>query len=100
MITHKGERVERWIARGRQRLIDNPGEPSLALIEIMDIPEMEDAGLARLAHLLWTEKYGCHRNDVIGVFDLFEKWLEEQEVEEGARDSVPHDPQLHEPRRG
>jgi hypothetical protein len=73
-----------WLARGRQRLTKDPGEPSLALIEIMDIPEMEDAGLARLAYLLWTGKHGCHRNDVTGVFELFEEWLDKQEIEKDA----------------
>jgi hypothetical protein len=84
MKTHRREQIVQWLVRGRQRLTDNPDEPALALMEILDIPELEEADLARLAYLLWTGKHGCHRNDVTGVFELFEEWLDEQEIEEDA----------------
>ncbi|NIV28276.1 MAG: hypothetical protein GWN58_01820 [Anaerolineae bacterium] len=78
------EHIKLCVKQCRARLEEHPDEPALALMEILDLPELEDSQLARLTYLLWTERYGCHKNDVTGVLDLLDEWLDEQEVEEDA----------------
>jgi hypothetical protein len=50
-------------------------DPSLEVFKIRDCQEIKDAGLSDLAWSLCRDSY-CHRNDVIGLLELLEEWMD------------------------
>mgnify|MGYP001618453606 CR=1 FL=1 len=70
------------IVEARRLLRDYADEAALAAYFIRDRPEVEAAGLTDLAWLLAGERYGCHRNDVLGLIELLEKHLAQSKENE------------------
>jgi len=63
----------------RKMLECNLNDPGLALTLLKYLPEIEQSGLSELCWLLESGQYGCHRNDVIGFFEFFERWLDKED---------------------
>lgn len=53
-------------------------DPSLEVFKIRDYQEIKDAGLYDLVWSLCRADSYCHRNDVIGLLDLLEEWMDAQ----------------------
>jgi hypothetical protein len=53
-------------------------DPSTAAGMLRDVPEVRKYGLWELCYDLDHATYGCHKNDVIGVIDLIEKSMENE----------------------
>ena len=51
-------------------------DPSLSVYMCRDLQIVKDANLTDLAWALCKE--GCHRNDVIGFFELLDKYIQEK----------------------
>jgi hypothetical protein len=62
----------------RDSLDRNSGDPCLALEALKYRPEIEQAGLDDLVWSLCSGRWGCSRNDVLGVFEYLQKWIDEQ----------------------
>lgn len=62
------------IDRAKERLERN--EPDIAITMLRDIPEIEPAGLSDLVWSLDSGRWGIHANDVRGVIELLERYLE------------------------
>ena len=73
----------RKLLEGARTKLEEEGnrDPSLVAFIIRDHPVIEEAGLSSLAWLLAGNQYGCHKNDVIGLLDLLEQYLDQQEAE-------------------
>ena len=67
------------LASARAALDRNKHDPGLALEYIRARPEIKASELTDLVEVLVRGEYGCHRNDIIGVFELLEEWLDKQE---------------------
>jgi len=72
--------VKAAIERARKYQDDPDGtrDPSMPLMFVIDLPELEEADLHGLAYLLWHGEWGCCKNDVTGLLDLFQKWVDGQ----------------------
>lgn len=66
----------------RECLERYPDDPALA-VEFFKY-DIEDAGLRSLAWLLAGERYGCSRNDVLGLLELLDQQQEQGEKNEGS----------------
>jgi hypothetical protein len=53
-------------------------DPELAAFIIRDYQEVKDADLFRLAYDLGCGRYNTHKNDVIGLFEYLEQYLDKQ----------------------
>jgi hypothetical protein len=53
-------------------------DPATAAYLLEGQPEVEKYGLGNLAYLLAREEYGCHKNDVIGIIELIERHMENE----------------------
>lgn len=59
-------------------------DPSMGAYLLREQPEVEKYDLSHLVWLLASNQYGCHKNDVIGVIELIEEHMEnENESQEG-----------------
>jgi hypothetical protein len=56
----------------------NSMDPSMAAYLLRCQPEVEKYDLSTLVWLLAGGEYGCHKNDVIGVIELIEKHMENE----------------------
>jgi len=65
------------IQTARGTLDRHPHDPGLAATLIKTMPALKKAGLDELAWLLAGGHYGCHRNDVLGLFEYAEAWITE-----------------------
>jgi len=75
MSETRKERVLTLIEKAKAR-VDK--EPDIAIGILYGLPEIEQAGLSELVYLLDKGDYGCHANDVKGVIELLEKYLNKQ----------------------
>jgi len=56
-------------------------DPSLAVYMCRDLQVTKDAGLTDLAWTLCNDGY-CHKNDVKGFFELLDKYIEDQVMQQ------------------
>lgn len=66
--------IREAIAHARQHL---DTDPELAAFMVRDYQETKDADLYGFAYDLGCGRYNTHKNDVIGLFEYLEKWLDE-----------------------
>ena len=79
------DRVQRIVIDARKILERNKNrnESWIAAMHIRDLPETKAAGLHKLAWLLASEEYGCCYNDVSGLLELFQKWIDDNKLAGG-----------------
>ena len=60
-----------------KQTIGNHYDPSMPVFMCRDLQIVKDAGLSDLAWALCSPNSYCHKNDVIGFFELLDKYVEE-----------------------
>ena len=70
-LAYRLQRIKEALARHGDR------DPGLVVYMMRDWPEVSMVGLDDLAWSLASGRWGCHKNDVIGLIERFEeKWSE------------------------
>lgn len=78
------EVIEAAIVRAKRYLNEYPGDPGMAVVPLRDLPETEEAELGTLAYLLESGHFGCHKNDVLGLIEFLQRWVDDNSPEQNA----------------
>lgn len=53
-------------------------DPIAAAYTLRDLPEVEATELGTMARHLASGEYGCHKNDVLGLIEYLEAWMNKE----------------------